>query len=61
MDAERVRRYRDEAAENMERRAQSGPQTPAQQHIKALLDEREGRIIGLADALLDVLDQGDPR
>ena len=57
MDAERVRRYRDEAAEDLERRAQAGRLLPSQQHLKALLDPRDGRIIGLADALLDLLER----
>lgn len=59
MDAETVRRYRDEASEYLERRAQAGRQTPSQQHLKALLDPRDGRIVGLADALLDLLERAE--
>jgi hypothetical protein len=49
MDAETVKRYRDQASADLQRRAEAG-RTDADQ-----LDLRDMRIFNLCDALLDAL------
>lgn len=49
----KIREWRDEATENIERIDSARGLTPAQQHINALLRPREARIQTLCEELLD--------
>jgi hypothetical protein len=53
MDDEQVRRWREDAIENIERIDSARGLPPGRQHLSALLRSREVRILALCDALLD--------
>lgn len=54
LDRETVERYRTEASEDLERRAANTTgATPSLRAQKMLLDPKDGRIVALADTILD--------
>jgi hypothetical protein len=61
LDREWIRRYREDAMADLERRANWAANgrtlTPSQQQHRLMLDPRDGAIVNLADALLDLLDE----
>lgn len=54
-DAARIRRWLDEATDNIERIDNARGLTPSQHHINALLRPREARVQLLCDWLLEIL------